>query len=145
MFEIIIADSPKSCRPKISSSKVLYSAKYSQSTQSTIWPAGASSAIISLKFLCFPIAYSNTSNGYTSLFSLTFQTAPKPECTFTAKKKKKNTTFVEVFDSLDVLNGGVFSKNGPFVLQVQYLMLLLSLCFLGVNTYIAASFVLIKI
>ena len=62
-----------------------------------------------------------------------------------SQKKKKNTTFVEVFDSLDVLNGGVFSKNGPFVLQVQYLMLLLSLCFLGVNTYIAASFVLIKI
>ncbi|KAF3951517.1 hypothetical protein CMV_022839 [Castanea mollissima] len=56
MFEIIITDSPKSCRPKISSSKVLYSTKYSQSRQSTIWPAGASSsAIISLKFLCFTL------------------------------------------------------------------------------------------
>nr|POE55048.1 putative ribonuclease h protein [Quercus suber] len=44
----------------------------------------------------FHIAYSNTSNGYTSLFSLALQTAPKPEC-------------------------GVFFKIGPFVLQALQL------------------------
>ena len=115
MFEIIIADSPKSCRPKISSSKVLYSAKYSQSTQSTIWPAGASSAIISLKFLCFPIAYSNTSNGYTSLFSLAFQTAPKPECTFTAKKKHNlcgSVWFIRCFEWWGFLQKWTFCSPG---------------------------------
>ena len=143
MFEIIIADSPKSCRPKISSSKVLYFTKYSQSTQTTIWPAGASSsAIISLKLLCFTLHIPTPQMGTLHLSHLLLKLHQNQNV---HSQPKKYTTFVEVFDSLDVLKGGVFFKIGPFVLQVQHLTLLLSLCFLGVNMYIAASFVLIKI